>query len=444
MNMTFDHFESQYPETSREKEIKALLTFIQGGNSVQIVGIPGSGRTNILRFLTYSTQIRRYHLKEKSDSTHFVLVDMSEVKGRGLFEVTKYMFLCLADSLLERRYLKEYEMLSKQFKEALSYKDDLVLFQSLKQAVDYLSTEKGMSIVFLFDRFDEYIPSVSVEFFVNLRSLRDRVKYQFSCVFALTRPLEEVLEEDLLSPFYEFVGGHIVYVELLDEVSITFRLSYLEQITGNILGEKVTKELLSLTGGHGRLTRVCAECLLSHNDKNGDVSSFLLSQKTVKDALRKIWKSLTPLEQRIIKEEGKHTEHDPIESYLEKVGLIDKDSLQIPLLKEFIALDIPKKENNKILFDEQTHEIKKGESILSENLTGGEYRLLLFFIQNVERVIDREELISTVWDQNKTYAGVTDQALDQLIFRLRKKIEFDPTHPTHLQTVKGRGFKFSA
>ncbi len=442
--MTFDHFESQYPEASREKEIKELLTFIQGGSSVQVVGIPGSGRTNIFRFLTYSTNIRKYHLKEKSDSTHFVLIDMSEVKGRDLFEVTKYMFLCLADSLLERRYIKEYETLSNQFKETLSYKDDLVLFQSLKQAVDYLSTEKGMSIIFLFDRFDEYIPSVSVEFFVNLRSLRDRVKYQFSCVFALTRPLEDVLEEDLLSPFYEFVGGHIVYVKLLDEVSMGFRLSYLEQITGNTLGEKIIKDLLSLTGGHGRLTRVCAECLLSQAEERKDLAIFLLSQKTVRDALRKIWKSLTPVEQRIIKEEGKHTEHDPIEGYLEKVGVIYKDSLQIPLLKEFISHDVPKKENNQITFDEQTQEIKKGDSVLSENLTRGEYRLLLFFMQNAERIIDREELISTVWDQNKSYAGVTDQALDQLIFRLRKKIEVDPTHPTHLQTVKGRGFKFSA
>ncbi len=439
--MVSEHFESQYPETSREKEVQSLLSYLKEGNSAQVIGIPGSGRTNILRFLTYSTKIRRYHLKEKSDTTHFVLIDMSEMKDRPLFDVTKYLFLCLTDSLIERRFTIQYEVASKQFKEALSYKDELVLFQALKQTIDYLSTEKGMHIVFLFDRFYEYIPFVTSDFFINLRSLRDRVKYQFSCVFALTRPLEEVLEEDLLSSFFEFVAGHIVYISLHDMASIAFRLSYLEQITGVVLEEKVKKELLYLTGGHGRLTRICAECVLSRKEVT-NLSSFLLSQKTIKDALKKIWKTLTPVEQRVIKEEGKHAEHDPIEGYLEQVGLIKNDQLQIPLLKQYLDLDISQ-ESSKIIFDEQTQQIKKGESIISENLTNGEYRLLLFFMRNTERVIDREELISTVWDQNKTYAGVTDQALDQLIFRLRKKIEDDPTYPTHLRTVKGRGFTFT-
>ena len=43
----------------------------------------------------------------------------------------------------------------------------------------------------------------------------------------------------------------------------------------------------------------------------------------------------------------------------------------------------------------------------------------------------------------KTTEGVTDQALDQLIFRLRKKIEDDPNNPEFIQTIKGRGLKFS-
>ncbi|HEX7042540.1 MAG TPA: helix-turn-helix domain-containing protein, partial [Patescibacteria group bacterium] len=61
-----------------------------------------------------------------------------------------------------------------------------------------------------------------------------------------------------------------------------------------------------------------------------------------------------------------------------------------------------------------------------------------------DSVVDREQIIQAVWTDSKTYAGVSDQAVDQLIFRLRKKIEDDPNNPTHIQTVKGRGIKFSA
>ena len=50
-----------------------------------------------------------------------------------------------------------------------------------------------------------------------------------------------------------------------------------------------------------------------------------------------------------------------------------------------------------------------------------EFKLLKFFIDNPDRIIEREEIIKAVWKDEKTTEGVTDQALDQLIFRLRKK-----------------------
>ena len=91
----------------------------------------------------------------------------------------------------------------------------------------------------------------------------------------------------------------------------------------------------------------------------------------------------------------------------------------------------------------ETGEILKGETVLSDKLTSLEYRLLKFMLENKNRVLGKEEIINAVWREAKTTLGVTDQALDQLIFRLRKKIEDDPNNPEHILTVKGRGFKFS-
>src|SRR5258708_12239894 len=98
----------------------------------------------------------------------------------------------------------------------------------------------------------------------------------------------------------------------------------------------------------------------------------------------------------------------------------------------------------KISYDDHTNTIHKGSTVLSDQLTSSEFRLLRYLLQNEDRIIEREELISVVWGDNKSTAGITDQAIDQLIFRLRRKIEEDANHPTHLQTVKGRGFTFNA
>lgn len=72
-------------------------------------------------------------------------------------------------------------------------------------------------------------------------------------------------------------------------------------------------------------------------------------------------------------------------------------------------------------------------------LTILENRILLYFLQNKERVISREELMQVVWGYS---SNVNTRTLDMHIVRLRKKIETNPDRPSYLQTVRGMGYKF--
>ena len=191
------------------------------------------------------------------------------------------------------------------------------------------------------------------------------------------------------------------------------------------------------------LTKLSFETVITQESK-GDLEDLLLAQKTIRQSLREIWHSLSPAEQADLLEE-KFEDQEVVE-YLEQVGLVKDSRIQIPLFAAFI-----KKEYNdvartlqKIIYDGHTNTIRKGTTILSDQLTSSEFRLLRYLLQNEGRVIERDELISVVWGDNKSTAGITDQAVDQLIFRLRHKIEEDANQPIHLQTVKGRGFTFSS
>lgn len=445
--MAEKYFESLYPAESHKEEIAKIVTFIKEGNSSQLIGLPGVGRANILSLLAHNKEVRTLHFGENQKWQHFVLVNFSEVKDRSLFDVTKFLFLSLMESLRERGMTQEYETVHAEFKEALSFQDELVLFQGLKSVVEYLSLEKELTIIFLFDRFAEYLPQLTPTFFANLRVLRNLAKYRFSVVFSLERPLEDIIEPTLLSDFYEFIGGHYVYVALYDGVSTAFRLGYLEKVTGRTLDKKCMEEVHSLTGGLWRLTKICAEAMLAEDMHDKELKAFLLSRKTVKEALLKIWESFTPDEQTAIRTyaAGNIDPDEEMQDYLTDIGIISQGRLQIPFLTEIIT-SVEKKEPSDahIFVDKETAQIMKGSTELSERLTAAEYRLLLFCIQHAERVLERDEIISAVWKDSATTAGVTDQALDQLIFRLRKKIEVDPNNPLHLQTVKGRGVKFTA
>lgn len=442
--MLDEHFEAQFPADAREKEISAIVQYIKQGSSCQVVGIPGVSRSSILGFLAYNKTIRQKHLGDSQQQIHFVEVDFSEIRNRSLFDVMKFLFLNLTESLRERGMKDENKIVGDKFREHLSFNDELVLFQGFKEAIDYMSLERKMTVVFLFNRFEEYVPTVTNEFFSNLRILRNRAKYKFVIVFSLNRPLENLLEPQLLADYYELVAGRIVYVTLHDDAFSRHRLSYIEKVTGQKLAKSLVDQVYTLTGGHGKLTKLSVEALISNGGSPDDLEKFLLSQKTIKAALREIWLSLLPSEQSDILE-GAFGDMD-VDAYLENVGLIKEKRLQIPLLKSFLASESETTDasSQKIVFDENTNTIKKGATVLSDQLTSSEFRLLAYMLQHQDRVVEREELINVVWSGMKSTAGITDQAVDQLIFRVRRKIEEDANHPAHLQTVKGRGFKFSA
>ncbi len=442
--MEQQHFEAFYPDNARTLEIERIIRYIKEGASCQLLSIPGAGRSTVLRLLANNRRVRIKHLGELQAKTHFVLVNFSEIRNRGLFDAMKFLFLALADSLRERGMKTEYEKINSLFKDSLKFNDELVLFQALKEAIEYLSLERKLNIVMLFDRFEEYIPSVTNEFFTNLRALRSRAKYQFSIVFSLNRPLEALLDPLALSDYHEFVAGNNIYLSINDNVTTGFRVKHIEKVTGKKLPETVYAQVIEETGGVGKLAKLSVEVLLS-SEKLPDIQqlgAYLFSNKLIKESLSEICRSLTPSEQMTLIRQNFENK-DAVE-YLECVHILSAQKIQIPLFDQHIGTHISefRQTPKKITYDSASNAIKLGEAVLSDQLTSSEFKLLSFLLESPDRVLDRDEIINVVWSSVKSTAGITDQAVDQLIFRLRRKMEEDPNNPSHLLTVKGRGFKF--
>ena len=72
-------------------------------------------------------------------------------------------------------------------------------------------------------------------------------------------------------------------------------------------------------------------------------------------------------------------------------------------------------------------------------MTPKELRLLKYFVENEERVINRDELLREVWE---IQGNLQTRAVDQTIARVRKIIEPDPANPIHLLTIRDAGYRF--
>jgi two-component system, OmpR family, alkaline phosphatase synthesis response regulator PhoP len=75
------------------------------------------------------------------------------------------------------------------------------------------------------------------------------------------------------------------------------------------------------------------------------------------------------------------------------------------------------------------------------HLTLMEAELFRHLIRNQGRVVSRKAILEQVWGLHE---DTDTRAIDNFIVRLRRYIEEDPSHPRHLQTVRGVGYKFIA
>ena len=68
------------------------------------------------------------------------------------------------------------------------------------------------------------------------------------------------------------------------------------------------------------------------------------------------------------------------------------------------------------------------------------FRLLLFFIENRARLVEKNELLDAVWKD----AFVTENAMTREIAKLRKALGDDSKTPKYIQTVHTQGYRFIA
>jgi len=74
-------------------------------------------------------------------------------------------------------------------------------------------------------------------------------------------------------------------------------------------------------------------------------------------------------------------------------------------------------------------------------LTLMEANVLRYLIRHEGKTVSRKAMLEEVWGLHE---DTDTRAIDNFIVRLRRYIEDDPTHPRHLRTVRGVGYRFVA
>ncbi len=94
----------------------------------------------------------------------------------------------------------------------------------------------------------------------------------------------------------------------------------------------------------------------------------------------------------------------------------------------------------RLRMDSLSHRVWIGERELDPPLSPPQYRLLDMLYRSGSRVVARADIVQTVWPDEEG-EGVSEQAVDALVRRLRDRLaELEPAH-SFIVTVRGHGFR---
>jgi hypothetical protein len=142
------------------------------------------------------------------------------------------------------------------------------------------------------------------------------------------------------------------------------------------------------------------------------------------------------------------------ENIIGSVRLEDGDSIQIALAQQFVYIssdatlpldapefeDLAKTGSTRLRLEKRSRRVWVKDTEVLPPLSVSQFQLLEILYEHQGRVVSRNNLIQTVWGEENA-VGVSEQALDALIRRLRDRLSaFDSEH-RYIITVRGHGLR---
>jgi hypothetical protein len=260
-------------------------------------------------------------------------------------------------------------------------------FEALDLVIEKKLDKNGGKLAILLDRFEILAEDLSIA--SNLRALRDAHKYQLTFVAATRRPLSPSSE------LAELFFGHTLWLGPLNENDTLWNVLRYALRVDQEWAATIAAQMRELTWGYPSLLRAVCE-------------AFAGGAKLDLAELR-----VHPAIQRRVKE---FWDDAPSESDIRNSGLEG-----LPLLE--LA--------------------PSSQAFDTSQLTEKEFLLLEYLQSHSDQVCSKDDLVQAVWPEDVIYErGIRDDSLAQLVRRLRVKIEPDPSDPSYIQTVPGRGYRF--
>ena len=312
----------------------------------------------------------------------------------------------------------------------------------------------------LLDEFDDPYTNIDARVFLNLRAVQDRHSSQLVFVTATGRPLDALQNEPRRGEFAELFSNRSWYLAPLTRSDLDLQVArFMNAYEAAFAGEDLVF-IYQWSGGHPRMAEGICQVLAAAGEESGElaegperwqfygrVAARLQNDAYLNEECRKIWSecSAAELAELAALDIADHQANQAVVTELLRRYVLVKVEGRPQIFSRLLAHYVqrcstpPQPATAALWVDTASGAVAvNGKAI--DSLTALEYKLMLLLFQNRERLIDKYQIVTSVWGES--YIDEVDDArIEKLISRLRQKIEPDPANPHFLTTVRGRGYK---
>lgn len=326
----------RYQATFRQNEIELIIRFARRGESLALVGLAGSGKSNIVNFLREIDE-QASVLKQDVSRLHFPIVDTTYWEETPV-SLWKIMLEALNQAI---------ENLSPppDAQKIIPISEEERVLNLLRSRLEWLCQDMEHQVMFVLDDFDAALETGPLAMLERLNGLRSEGNREALSYLLFTKRLPHVLGRSYNleneSKFYDLFRHHIYALEPYTAEDAYQMLKHLNEVAGNPLRERDLAEIRQLAGGHARLLKIVFDIWADQGMAGVNPVAYLAEQSDVQQECQRILRGLHEEEQKVLARVARDAvtaEDQDLVDHLVRRGVLTADGQELfsPLLSQYL------------------------------------------------------------------------------------------------------------